>query len=1234
MTVSTLLQTTTATLDGNEAVARVAYALNEVIAIYPITPASPMGEWADAWAASGRPNLWGTVPAIVEMQSEGGVAGAVHGALQTGALTTTFTASQGLLLMLPNLYKIAGELTPCVIHVAARSVAAQALSIFGDHSDVMAARGTGFGLLCSASVQEAQDMAAIATAATFASRIPFIHFFDGFRTSHEIQKIELLPEDVLRSLTDDALIAQHRQRALSPDHPVIRGTAQNPDVFFQARETVNPYYQGCIGIVEQVMDTFAQLTGRRYRPFEYYGSPTAERVAVLMGSGCETVRATVDALNDQGENVGVVVVRLYRPFDPQRFVAALPPTVKAISVLDRTKEPGSTGEPLYLDVLSALLEQRFAPVGQGFPVVVGGRYGLSSKEFTPAMVKAVFDNLLLDGFQGNRPGPKNHFTIGIHDDVTHTSLAYDPTFSIESAQTVRAVFYGLGADGTVGANKNTIKIIGEATKNYAQGYFVYDSKKSGSVTTSHLRFGPAPIHAPYLIDQANLVACHQWMLLEQLDILAPAIAGATFLVNSPYAPEETWHQFPDRIQAQILQKQLRVYAINAYQVARAAGMGNHINTVMQTCFFALSQILPEVEAVAAIKDSIRKTYAKKGDAIVAMNLQAVDQTLQHLYDVPYGSAAQDATMPPLTSPVSDRAPAFVQTVLAPMMQRQGDAIPVSALPCDGTYPTGTTQWEKRNIAQTIPVWDPAVCVQCGKCVMVCPHAVIRSKVYEPERLAAAPDGFKHTPAREWANQEFTIQVAAEDCTGCGICVDVCPAKNKAIPRLKAINMTPVYQAVSGQAVSGDDSPEPDSIDDTRADETIDLRQQEKPNWEFFLQLPNPDRASLNLHKVSQQQMQEPLFEFSGACAGCGETPYLKLLTQLFGDRLLVANATGCSSIYGGNLPTTPWSHNAEGRGPAWSNSLFEDNAEFGLGFRVAIDKQADYAAELLEQVAASDPFRETALPALAQPILQAQQRDEADIVEQRERVGQLKALLTEMPQASESLQTTLQRLLSLADYLVKKSVWIVGGDGWAYDIGYGGLDHVLASNRNVNILVLDTEVYSNTGGQQSKATPKAAVAKFAAAGKATAKKDLGLMAMTYGTAYVASVALGARDEHTLKAFLEAEAYDGPSLIIAYSHCIAHGIDMATAMHHQKAIVESGRWLLYRYDPRRRAEGLNPLRVDSRAPKLPVEQSMYAENRFKMLAHSHPEAAKALLQEVGQDVQTRWRLYEALAEMGE
>ena len=1220
------------TVDGNEAVAKVAYALNEVIAIYPITPASPIGEWADAWAAQGRANLWGTVPSIVEMQSEGGVAGAVHGALQTGALTTTFTASQGLLLMLPNLYKIAGELTPCVIHVAARSVAAQALSIFGDHSDVMAARGTGMGLLCSASVQEAQDMAAIATAVSLSSRIPFIHFFDGFRTSHEIQKIELLSEASLRSLIDDELIAQHRQRALSPDHPVIRGTAQNPDVFFQARESVNPFYRDCADIVEETMAAFAHLTGRQYHPFEYYGSPEAERVIVLMGSGCETVQATVDALNERKENVGVVKVRLYRPFNAARLVSVLPKNVKAISVLDRTKEPGSAGEPLYQDVLTSLAEQQFFTLNNTLPVIVGGRYGLSSKEFTPAMVEAVFDNLLLDGFRGNRNPPKNHFTIGIHDDVTHTSLSYVPDFSIESAQTIRAIFYGLGADGTVGANKNTIKIIGKTTQNYAQGYFVYDSKKSGSVTTSHLRFGPAPIQAPYLIERANFVACHQWTLLNQLDILGPAMFKATFLLNSPYGPEETWARLPERIQAQIRSKQLKVYAINAYEVAREVGMANRINTVMQTCFFSLSEILPQVEAIAAIKAAITSTYAKKGDAVVAMNLNAVDRTLQNLYEIPLPAAdpAKAATIPPLKSSIAEAAPTFVKEVLSPMLLRQGDSLPVSALPCDGTYPTGTTQWEKRNIAQTIPVWDEDVCVQCGKCVMACPHGVIRGKVYEPAQLENAPPTFKHTAAREWAGQEFTLQVATEDCTGCGICVDVCPAKNKAIPRLKAINMTPVYQATETDPAT--DQPSSENTDDSTSDNTVDLRQQERPNWDFFLQLPNPDRQQLNLHKISQQQLQEPLFEFSGACAGCGETPYLKLITQLFGDRLLVANATGCSSIYGGNLPTTPWSHNAEGRGPAWSNSLFEDNAEFGLGFRVSIDKQAEFAAELLTQIAADTSLETSAIAHMAQEILQAPQDDEADIVEQRERISLLKQMLGDLTQSDIANQTAakVQQFLPLADTLVKKSVWIVGGDGWAYDIGFGGLDHVLSSDRNVNILVLDTEVYSNTGGQQSKATPKGAVAKFAAAGKPNAKKDLGLMAMTYGSAYVASVAMGARDEHTLKAFIEAESYEGPSLIIAYSHCIAHGIDMATAMHHQKAIVDSGRWLLYRYDPRRRAEGTSPLIVDSRSPTLPVEASLYAENRFKMLTHSNPEVARALLKEVQDDVRSRWQHYESLA----
>jgi pyruvate-ferredoxin/flavodoxin oxidoreductase len=1222
-----------ATVDGNEAVARIAYALNEVIAIYPITPASPMAEWADTWSTAGRPNLWGTVPTIVEMQSEGGVAGAVHGALQTGALTTTFTASQGLLLMLPNLFKIAGELTPTVLHVAARSVAAQALSIFGDHSDVMAARGTGFGMLCAASVQEAQDFAAIATAATLRSRIPFMHFFDGFRTSHEIQKITLLPDAVLRSLIDPATIIKHRSRSLSPDHPVIRGTAQNPDVFFQARETVNPFYSECANIVQTVMDEFADLTGRRYQPFEYYGADDAARVIILMGSGCETVQATVDAINAAAtvpsDRVGVLKVRLYRPFDPERFIAALPPQAQSIAVLDRTKEPGSTGEPLYMDVLAALLEQRFTTATGGFPTVVGGRYGLSSKEFTPAMVKGVFDHLA----QSDANALKNHFTIGIQDDVSHTSLQYDPNYTIEPDDVIRAVFYGLGSDGTVGANKNSIKIIGEQTDNYVQGYFVYDSKKSGSVTVSHLRFGPQPLYSTYLISQANFIACHQWEFLAKLDVLESAIAGTTFLINAPYSADVIWSQLPPAIQQQIRQKQLRVYGIDASKVAREAGMGGRINTVMQVCFFALAGVLPREQAIAAIETSIRKTYSKKGEEIVRRNLEAVSQTLENLYEIVIPAATAEvaiaeATLAAIGNPISEQAPAFVHAVLGKMLMRQGDALPVSALPVDGTYPTGTSQWEKRNIAQSIPVWDQDVCVQCGKCVMVCPHAVIRSKVYSPEQLNNAPSEFKSIDARDsdWQGLKYTLQVAAEDCTGCGICVDVCPVKNKSQPRLKAINMTSVYVRSNGE-INDSEMPQ----------QSEDLRQQERENWDFFLQLPNPDRSHLNLHKISHQQMQEPLFEFSGACAGCGETPYIKLVTQLFGDRLIVANATGCSSIYGGNLPTTPWTHNADGRGPAWSNSLFEDNAEFGLGFRVSLDQQAVYAAELLQPLMTQlDPLVQDAPHQLVQAILNAEQSDEATIVEQRDRVAQLKQWLTNVTnrlktvEQNAALKAQIEQFEAIADSLVKKSVWLIGGDGWAYDIGYGGLDHVLASGRNVNILVLDTEVYSNTGGQMSKATPRAAVAKFAAGGKPGPKKDLGLMAMTYGNVYVGSVAMGARDEHTLKTFLEAESYDGPSLIIAYSHCIAHGIDMSTAMHHQKAIVDAGRWLLYRYDPRRAAVGENPLLLDSHGPKQPVNASLYAENRFKLLTRTNPDAAKQLLQQAQQDVTLRWQMYQHLA----
>ncbi|MGA1474178.1 MAG: pyruvate:ferredoxin (flavodoxin) oxidoreductase, partial [Prochlorothrix sp.] len=1105
------------TLDGNEAVARVAYRLNEVIAIYPITPSSPMGEWAVAWAAVDQPNLWGTVPSVVEMQSEGGAAGAIHGALQAGSLTTTFTASQGLLLMIPNLFKIAGELTSGVLHIAARSIAAQALSIFGDHSDVMAARSTGCGMLCSASVQEAHDFAAIATRISLEARIPFLHFFDGFRTSHEVQKIALVDEEQLQQLFPEQLILEHRQRGLTPDRPSIRGTAQNPDVYFQARETVNSFYDACPDIVSRAMAQYRDVVGRAYLPYEYVGHPQADRVVVLMGSGCETAHEAVDALVAAGETVGVLKVRLYRPFAIDLFVNALPETTRRIAVLDRTKEPGAVGEPLYTDVVTALAESdRFAQS----PRVIGGRYGLSSKEFTPAMVKGVFDHLATDQ-------PKNHFTVGIVDDGTFTSIDYDATFTTEPDNVVRAVFYGLGSDGTVGANKNSIKIIGEGTENFAQGYFVYDSKKSGSVTVSHLRFGPDQIRSTYLITEANFIACHQWEFLTKFDLLKLAQPGATFLLNSPYDPEETWARLPQLIQQKIIDKKLKVYCIKAYDVAKNANMGRRINTVMQTCFFALAGVLPKEAAIEQIKKYIRKTYGKKGEEVVQMNIHAVDSTLDHLYEVPVPDRLETPSDLTLPSPVSETAPSFVREVLAKMMVREGDDLPVSTLPCDGTYPTGTTQWEKRNVAQEVPVWDPDVCVQCGKCVMVCPHGVIRSKVYSEADRAAAPTTFKHTKAKDraWQDLDFTIQVAVEDCTGCALCVDVCPAKNKSQPRLKAINMA----------------------------EQLPIREQERENWNFFLDIPNPDRQSLDLRKISHQQMQEPLFEFSGACAGCGETPYIKLATQLFGDRMLVANATGCSSIYGGNLPTTPWAKNAEGRGPAWSNSLFEDNAEFGLGFRVAIDKHQQQALELLQKLTGAENSPLSA--DLSEKILNNLQADEADIFEQRRWVDEVQQTLTQWQPSDPTLQSQVGHFRSLADYLVKKSVWIVGGDGWAYDIGYGGLDHVIASGRNVNILVMDTEVYSNTGGQMSKATPRAAVAKFAAGGKPAGKKDLGLMAMTYGTVYVASVAMGARDEHTLRVFMEAESYEGPSLIIAYSHCIAHGIDMAQGMAQQKLNVE-------------------------------------------------------------------------------
>lgn len=1168
------------TIDGNEAVARVAYKLNEVIALYPITPSTPMGEWSDEWAAGGKPNLWGTVPQVVEMQSEGGAAGAIHGALQAGALATTFTASQGLLLMIPNMYKIAGELTSAVFHIAARSLAAQGLSIFGDHSDVMAARATGWAMLASTSVQEAHDFALIAQVATLESRVPFVHFFDGFRTSHEVVKMELLTDDDLRAMIPYEKILEHRARALSPDHPIMRGTAQNPDVYFQARETVNPYYATTPGIVQKAMNAFAELTGRQYHLFDYHGAPDAERVIVLMGSGCEAAHETVDYLTARGEKVGLLKVRLYRPFDMRGFAEALPQTVKTIAVLDRTKEPGSTGEPLYLDCVTALHEEW---QGSSIPRVVGGRYGLSSKEFTPAMVKAVFENLA-------QPKPKNHFTVGINDDVSLTSLDYDPEFSIEPDSVVRAVFYGLGADGTVGANKNSIKIIGENTDNYAQGYFVYDSKKSGTMTTSHLRFGAHPIRSNYLITKASFVACHQPGFLERHDMLKDLVPGGVFLLNTPYGPDEVWDTLPQPIQEQIIGKNLKFYVIDALKIAQQAGMKGRINTVMQVCFFAISGVLPREEAIAAIKQSIEKTYGKKGEEIVEMNLNAVDRTLDNLFEVkvPTKVTSKAAFIPP----VSPEAPAFVRNVLGEMIARRGDLLPVSALPVDGTYPTGSAQWEKRNLATEIPVWDPEICIQCGKCAMVCPHAVIRIKAYEPDILADAPETFKAANARdtEWKDLKYTIQVSPEDCTGCAICVDVCPVKNKSAVNLKAINM----------------QPQPP------------IRDTERDNWNFFMKIPEVDRRNIKVSTIRQQQAQQPLFEFSGACSGCGETPYLKLVSQLFGDRSVIANATGCSSIYGGNLPTTPWAKNAEGRGPAWSNSLFEDNAEFGLGMRVALDKQREMACELVQQLSAEIGSE------LAESLLNANQSDEAGIHDQRERVAVLKDRLVALK--SEEAR----RLLALADALVKKDVWIIGGDGWAYDIGFGGLDHVLASGRNVNILVVDTEVYSNTGGQMSKATPRAAVAKFAAGGKPSGKKDLGLIAMSYGNVYVARVAMGAKDEQTLRAFLEAEAYDGPSLIIAYSHCLMHGIDMSKGMRNQKAAVESGQWPLYRYNPDRAAQGENPLSLDSRAPKIPIKDYLQMETRFKMLELSKPETAKILFKAAQADVNERWALYEYLA----
>ena len=1167
------------TIDGNEAVASVAHRTNEVIAIYPITPSSNMGEWADEWSAKGKKNIWGTIPSVTEMQSEGGAAGAVHGALQAGALTTTFTASQGLLLMIPNMYKIAGELTSLCMHVSARTVASHALSIFGDHSDVMACRQTGFAMLASGSVQEAHDFAAIGQRATLTSRVPVLHYFDGFRTSHEVSKIEQLLDDDLRAMIPEDLVAAHRARALTPEKPVLRGTAQNPDAFFQAREACNGYYLAAPAHLQEAMDEFAKLVGRHYHLFDYVGHPEAERVIVMMGSGAEVTHELVEWMVARGEKVGLIKVRVYRPFDIERFVAVLPKSVTAVAVLDRTKEPGAIGEPLYLDVVAALQE-----AGRSGIRVTGGRYGLSSKEFTPAHARAVYESL-------SAATPMKHFTVGIVDDVTHLSLPVDNDFDIEPDDVVRGVFFGLGADGTVGANKNSIKIIGEETENYGNGYFVYDSKKSGAVTISHLRFGPRPIRSSYLVKRANFVACHQYVFLDKYDVLSYAGPGAVFLLNSPFPADKAWDDLPREVQEQIIEKKLRFFVIDAYEVAKATGMGTRINTIMQTCFFAISGVLPREEAIAQIKKAIKKTYGKRGEDVVQKNFAAVDQTLANLHQVTFPAAATATKRrPPM---VSEKAPDFVKHVTAMMLANQGDLLPVSAFPVDGTWPTGTARWEKRNIALEIPVWDPKICIQCNKCAMVCPHAAIRAKVYESDALKAAPETFKSIDFKgnEFKGMKYTIQVAPEDCTGCSICVMVCPAKDKANPKHKSIDMAPQRP----------------------------LREAEVKNFDFFLDLPEVDRTKVKAD-VKGTQFFQPLFEYSGACAACGETPYVKLLTQLYGDRLLVANATGCSSIYSGNLPTTPYAQNRDGRGPAWSNSLFEDNAEFGFGYRLAIDKNEEQGHELLRKLAGQvgEP--------LVTAIISADQSTEAGIAAQRVRVIELRKKLAAVP----SLEA--RWLEKIADYLVRKSVWIVGGDGWAYDIGYGGLDHVIAQNRNVNLLVLDTEVYSNTGGQASKATPIGASAKFAMAGNPRAKKDLGMIAMAYGKVYVAHVAFGAKDAQTVRAFQEADSYDGPSIIIAFSHCIAHGYDLENGLEQQKLAVDSGYWPLYRFDPRRMAHGENPLQLDSPMPKVDVGRFMANETRFRVVQQQNPDRYKELLASAQQEVALRNGIYEQLAKL--
>ena len=1171
-------------LDGNEAAASVAYRLSEVVAIYPITPSSPMAEWADQWRSEGKKNIWGALPIVEELQSEGGAAGALHGALQAGAFATTFTASQGLLLMIPNMYKIAGELTPATMHVTARTLATHALSIFGDHSDVMACRSTGWAMLASNSVQEVADMALVAQIATLESRIPFIHFFDGFRTSHEVGKILPIEDETIRALLDDKYIIQFRQNALSPDRPIIRGTAQNPDVFFQAREACTPIHAAVPGIVQSVMNRFAAVTGRHYHLFDYVGAPDAERVIVIMGSGAEAAEEALDALNNKGEKLGLLKVRLYRPLDSNAFLAALPATVKSIAVLDRCKEPGAAGEPLYQDLVT-ILSENSATLPFGKPTVIGGRYGLSSKEFTPAMVKGIYDELA-------KATPKNHFTIGIDDDISHTSLTYDPAFSTEDPKTVRALFYGLGSDGTVGANKNSIKIIGTETPNYAQGYFVYDSKKSGSMTTSHLRFGPKPIHSTYLITRASFIACHNFSFLEKMNVLEAAIPGAVFLLNSPHSAAEVWDKLPKTMQQDMIAKKIEFYVIDGYKVAREAGMGTRINTIMQTCFFAISGVLPRDEAIEQIKKAIKKTYGKRGDAVVQKNFAAVDHALAHLEKVELPSAANADF--DIVGVISGKAPKFVHDVLGKIAAGQGDLLPVSAIPAGGAFPTGTTQWEKRNIAQFIPVWDKDLCIQCGKCVMVCPHAVIRSKVYSAELGDKSPATFQWAKPK-WKGMEqdrYTLQVAPEDCTGCAVCVEVCPVKSKSDTSHKAINM-------AAQAP---------------------LREPERENWDFFLSLPEVDRSKLSHGQVKDLQLLQPLFEFSGACAGCGETPYIKLLTQLFGDRLYIANATGCSSIYGGNLPTTPYSSNAQGRGPTWANSLFEDNAEFGFGMRTALDQQKTFAETLVTRLAA------TIGPDFAASLLHAPQKTEAEMNAQRERVEDLKKQLLAIDSSDA------RNLLAIADNLVRKSVWILGGDGWAFDIGFGGLDHVLGSGKNVNILVLDTEVYSNTGGQASKATPRGAVAKFAASGKTSSRKDLAMEAVSYGYVYVAQVAMGGNDTHVIKAFQEAEAHDGPSIIIAYSSCIAHGYDLVHGLEQQKLAVQSGYWPLMRYNPALRAEGKNPFQLDSKAPSIRLKDYAYREARYTMLARGNPEHAAALLKEAQDDVERQWRVYSARAAM--